>query len=587
MPRMRQSSTISSLEDVDAISATQSKAAIRVSKACVQCRSKHVRCDATTPACMRCTMSRQPCFYAKSRRGIRDPKKRSLISDKPPTLLDTGPLLNLPDTLPAQVPSHYLYDLSGLNLDCHRSASPTREENSSLNAYFTYFHPSHSVLLPKRFFLKHAESYPTSMDFLLSVVKFMGSLYLSRVSSEELREAAFAAACGPLPMTPQSVQGLLILSIAALGEMKIEYQNGWMNRAISMALEIGMQHKVYADTTSDPVLAESYRRTYWGLFTQDCVRDARDCMNATPLHELLNGVDLPCEEWEYDTGRIPQPISLAQYDVCNNLVSAQFSSWAYLVDLCRISSNLILPYNDAPEEKKAELFERADSRICDWLIRVPRWKMDLVDPNGVSDMILFHSIAFAQQNRLKIRQCAARQSLDLRQCFPLGPARGPHRQAQKVKGFGWNAIPIEVQAANSICELFRHSFPIEGLSPHSLPGLLGAALAYLDACVFLGLDTPAVREKLNMLLHILTVHGETWAISRKIAEEVREVAREYLSLPHSRNQTSCGDAWMAPITTGSMSEDVPFTANFDFPLYPEVNHLDHWTTPSNDQSINV
>lgn len=88
---------------------------------------------------------------------------------------------------------------------------------------------------------------------------------------------------------------------------------------------------------------------------------------------------------------------MAQYDLQNHLGSGEFSSWAYLVDMCRISSNLLLPYYDAPEEKKLELFERADALICDWLIRVPQWKMDLVDSGGVSDMILFLAIALAQQ----------------------------------------------------------------------------------------------------------------------------------------------------------------------------------------------
>jgi hypothetical protein len=65
--------------------------------------------------------------------------------------------------------------------------------------------------------------------------------------------------------------------------------------------------------------------------------------------------------------------------------------------MCRISSNILLPYYDATEEKKMELFERADDLICDWLIRVPPWKMDLVDSGGVADMILFLAIALAQQ----------------------------------------------------------------------------------------------------------------------------------------------------------------------------------------------
>ncbi|KAK9786610.1 putative Transcription factor domain-containing protein [Seiridium cardinale] len=376
-------------------------------------------------------------------------------------------------------------------------------------------------------------------------------------------------------MTPQSVLGLLILSIAALGEMKFEYQNGWINRAISMSLEIGMQHKTFADTTADPILAESHRRVYWGLYLLDWVRLACDPSEKMMLHEGIGDVDLPCEEWEYDAGQIPPSISLAQYDLQNKLGSAEFSSWTYLIDMCRISRKLILPFRDSSDEKKLELFERADSLLCDWLIKLPQWKMDLVDSGGVADMILFHAIAFAQQNRLSIRQCASRQGLNLRQTFPLGPARGPHRQAQKIKAFGWNAIPIDVQAANSVCRLFRESFPTKNLSPLCLPGLLWVAVAYLDACVFLGLDTPDHREKLNMLLHIMTAHGNIWAISRKIADEVQEVARDYSILSHSPKQDSVGDSWISGATSRA-TDDIALPMESDFPTYPDLGIIDNW-----------
>lgn len=56
-----------------------------------------------------------------------------------------------------------------------------------------------------------------------------------------------------------------------------------------------------------------------------------------------------------------------------------------------------MPYQDALDEKKMELLERVDGLICDWLIKLPQWKMDLVDAGGLADMVLFHAIAFAQQ----------------------------------------------------------------------------------------------------------------------------------------------------------------------------------------------
>jgi hypothetical protein len=49
-----------------------------------QCRSRHVKCGAETPSCSRCLQDDKPCFYAKSRRGMRDknaPQKRATMRE--------------------------------------------------------------------------------------------------------------------------------------------------------------------------------------------------------------------------------------------------------------------------------------------------------------------------------------------------------------------------------------------------------------------------------------------------------------------------------------------------------------------------
>jgi hypothetical protein len=96
--------------------------------------------------------------------------------------------------------------------------------------------------------------------------------------------------------------------------------------------------------------------------------------------------------------QIPKPISLAQYDQQSDLGSADFSSWVYLIDMCRISKRLVLLYQDSFEDKNLRLFEQADFLISEWSLKLPQWKMDLVDSGGMADMVLFHAIALAQQS---------------------------------------------------------------------------------------------------------------------------------------------------------------------------------------------
>lgn len=189
-----------------------------------------------------------------------------------------------------------------------------------------------------------------------------------------------------------------------------------------------------------------------------------------------------------------------------------------------------------------------------------------------------------RRNRLRIRQSASRQGLNLRHTFPLGPTRGPYQQAQNVKAFGWNAIPIDVQAANGVCSLFRQSFPTKNISPVFMSGMLRVALAYLDACVFLGLDTPTYREKLNLLLHVVTAHGKLWPISRKIAEEVREVAQDYCLIPQLPKQNPLIDSWVPAVNPAATLGDITMPADLGLSVYADCSGPGKWNESSNEDS---
>jgi len=57
----------------------------------------------------------------------------------------------------------------------------------------------------------------------------------------------------------------------------------------------------------------------------------------------------------------------------------------------------VLAYQNAPEDKRKELFERADSLICDWILKIPAWKLDLVNSEGSVDIVLQQTIGLAHK----------------------------------------------------------------------------------------------------------------------------------------------------------------------------------------------
>jgi len=49
-----------------------------VALACTECRSRHLKCDAGTPACARCLTDKRECNYIKSRRGWKGTRRKKV-----------------------------------------------------------------------------------------------------------------------------------------------------------------------------------------------------------------------------------------------------------------------------------------------------------------------------------------------------------------------------------------------------------------------------------------------------------------------------------------------------------------------------
>ncbi|KAI1109385.1 hypothetical protein F5Y14DRAFT_28448 [Nemania sp. NC0429] len=554
----------------------RSKAGIRVSLACVQCRSKHQKCDATQPACRRCTAEGKLCYYAKSRRGIRDVKKQGSSSDVPL-------IPSLPHATPASGSASGLFPFNASNnlrsgWAVPRSADANTDEGL-IDAFFDNFYSGHPILPPKKHLLQYTESDRNTYHFLLAVMNFCGALHTRSPRLHELREEAYCAANGPLPVTVQSVQGLYLLAVVAFGESKLSHHIGFGDRSLSMAIELGMHRKAFADRFIDPVWAESCRRTWWYVKFQGMIRHISGVGPTNDIYDIESDTDIPCsEEWEYQSGEIPLPMSRLEYQRAINLGRSDFSSLALQIEICHMQNDITDLCNEDIhiDDVREQRINEADAKICDFLRRIPRWKMDVVDPSGRPDQILFDAVAWAHISRIRLRQSALRKGLNLREYFPLGPNTGPSHKGQGVKRFGWNPHSVDIQAADSVCDMFRYPFPVRSLRPTMIPGLIRVAIVYLDACVFLGLDSPVFRERINSLIRIIKIHGETWPISKKIAEDIQRVVDDYVDPKdgelgpnlNQMNPTGAGALSAAPIFGSS-------TAQFDlcsFP-HPELEYI--------------
>lgn len=296
---------------------------LRSSLACLPCRSRHVKCDGKKPNCVRCEADGRSCHYVQSRRGLK-------YKPSPANSLDDGmPAESLRsrsgDDQTASVVTRSLAHRSSTEIllqetavsrsqisECQASqrseqSVPNVSHNSTttyLDLYYTYFHHAHPYLLPRRRFDAYIQTHRNQLEDLLAVLEFIASTYTLEGQSLPLKQRAITTMSqNDLPLTGFTVQALILLSISVHCCNGFELARSLLDRAIGIALEIGMHFSLFAaaNGNGDPVLEESWRRTWWGLYIVDGVFEVIRRSTSFTLWNIKNDVNLPCEEKEYDS----------------------------------------------------------------------------------------------------------------------------------------------------------------------------------------------------------------------------------------------------------------------------------------------
>jgi hypothetical protein len=281
----------------------------RVSLACIPCRTRHVRCDATSPQCSRCQLAGRCCSYAKSRRGgqtkAQISQRREALNQvkqnysKTPHSNYHRPTSN---TVSASTTPGYS-ETSGSLGSLQDGGDPSKQ--NLLGLYYKFFHDAHPWGLPQRKLLEYLQADGESLRHLNLVLEYIGSLYTAHVKSETLRERIeLELAPANLRADGFSVQALLLFSVATHCNDDFEHARMLLDQAISMALGIGMQHRIYAtrNGNGDPILEECWRRTWWGVYVIDSIYSGILHMPDFQLSNIVTDVDMPCEEQEYENG---------------------------------------------------------------------------------------------------------------------------------------------------------------------------------------------------------------------------------------------------------------------------------------------
>jgi hypothetical protein len=122
-------------------------------------------------------------------------------------------------------------------------------------------------------------------------------------------------------------------------------------------------------------------------------------------------VDLPCEEWEYESGvcadrislrthrianplqYIPEPKTLGEFDSREfSLDETVFSSFAYLIGAVRCTALAISTVPKAAnKDDSLRMIQAADSALTGWLLLLPKTQKQVMSKAGEIDELIFQA----------------------------------------------------------------------------------------------------------------------------------------------------------------------------------------------------
>jgi hypothetical protein len=272
------------------------------------------------------------------------------------------------------------------------------------------------------------------------------------------------------------------------------------------------------------------------------------------LYYIEADVELPCEEYEYDR-IIPRPRTVFEYEARDiEDEESFFSSFTYLIGICRISGFAIGLQNLSGDELELAV-ANVDAMLVNWKLHLPRGKQDIFGKNQDLDELMFQAHSMLQSYVLlsivsssdQYRAYSFRMMLyihrplsqlyqvpteSISNCASLPSTCGTNRDENASH---WLHTRKCLEAARTAVELYALPIPIFEHSPLGIHDIVLSILANTSACAYVlqSTDWYHTRERIRLGLGGLKKFGEVWATSRQMEREMKRIARGALYMSQS------------------------------------------------------
>ncbi|KAH7014842.1 hypothetical protein EDB80DRAFT_566912 [Ilyonectria destructans] len=529
--------------------AKEGRPATRSSLACLPCRSRHVKCDGTRPHCSRCVESETQCDYTKSRRGGLD---RATLAERRKQLAAADRVSSIANlALPSSRSVLVLAGAQQQDKDqtCLFAGPPGRlfpasltdrsfniEHDSLIESYYKTFHKFHPFVLPRTHLARLSQdpSRQPSLKPLVAVIRFIGHLYDSQEWSTTLKDSVDVYFSEAPHTDPFMVQCRLLYSMALFWRGYSADSKREMDAAVRLALHLEMFRREFAINygCGDAVLTESWRRTWWTLYLVDGYYAGTLGTMKSEFMDVEATADLPCEEHEFESGEIPEPRTLQEFDCREfDLGNSSFSSFAYLIGAVRC---IILALSTAPEiaakEASTQVIQAADAIIDGWLLLLPKGCKQVLAKNGEIDELMFQAHLVIHVSIINLHRPLSDLKFnpveEVSSCAREPP---PDRPIPELVNVHTIRVLRSVEAQIRLLALPARPF---NHTPFVTCMVSEGTLALLSACSFLlkGRELAIARDQIRLTVGCLRALGEVWLRTARNLQEIQIIARQVLGL---------------------------------------------------------
>jgi hypothetical protein len=402
-----------------------------------------------------------------------------------------------------------------------------------LDAFYTSFYPAHPFVVPPQYYSRDASAIP---DYQQNVLRFIGSHFVPSASPDSFQYAAMVVMTDKIPDNGHKVQSLLLLSMALFARFEAPQGIEALQTAINLALRLGMNHKVYGSYNShgNETIEESWRRTWWNLYTVDGLVSAIDGLGwASMLRDVASDVPLPCECSDYMECRPPLS-NKSFYDLENRIFDETdhpWSSFAYEVEAVRLLHNVLQSRTFDQRFSDSEV-EALDESLSEFQFSLPPSKRDLAERDGKVDEVLFAAQMIVHWAIILLHR--PRSSLtSLGNPYETVCSQGDLSTAPVLPRTAHTSKAI--RAANEISKMTSMRVPLSVHSPCFTCAISKAAMVHLPAYT---LETSlsaasTIKQRLRLAVSALNKMGDVWPMAKMVKVQVSQYAREVLAIPRS------------------------------------------------------